>query len=110
MVLPSFAGEVERALDKGYNVFLYLYSPRCKYCKMFDSNYNISKNHDGQFVFIKVDSSTKYGKELMFEFGGSYVPFVVMINTKKKVGEHINPHCLMDLKCVEDNMDEFRNL
>ena len=34
LILPSFAGEVENAINKGHNVFLYLYTPDCKYCKI----------------------------------------------------------------------------
>ena len=110
-MLPTFAGEVENALDKGYNVFLYLFSPECKYCTMFTPNYNkILHKHNGQFVFIKADTSTKYGSSLLYEYRGSYVPYVIMINSKKKVAAQIPPYCLMDLKCIESSMEEFRNL
>ena len=34
-IIPSFAGEVENAINKGHNVFLYLYTPDCKYCKIY---------------------------------------------------------------------------
>ncbi len=110
-MLPSFAGEVENAMAKGHNVFLYLYTPKCKYCKMFTPNYNkVVRKHDGQFVFIKVDASTKYGKTLMYEFSGHFVPYVVMINSPKHVAAQITPDCLMDVKCVEKSMADFRNL
>ena len=78
---------------------------------MFQPNYKkVSKDHDGQFVFIKVDASTKYGKSLMREFNGTFVPYVVMINSQKKIAGQITPDCLMDLKCVEKSMEKFRNL
>lgn len=110
-ILPAFAGDVEKALNNGYNVFLYLYSPRCKYCTFFAPNYDkVVKIHNGQFVFVKVDTSTKYGRSLMYEYGGRYVPYVVMINSKKKIAGQIAPDCLMDLKCIENSMEEFRNL
>lgn len=110
-VLPSFAGDVEKALNKGYNVFLYLYSPKCKYCTKFSPKYEqVKKTHNGEFVFVKADTSTQYGRSLMTEFSGSYVPYVIMINTRKKVAVQIHPYCLMDLKCIESNMAEFRNL
>ncbi len=108
---PAYSGSFEKAMEKGYNVFLYLYSPKCKYCTMFSPNYEkVLKTHDGEFVFIKVDASTKYGKRLMYEFSGTYVPFVVMINSQKKVAAQIAPDCLFDVKCIELNMQNFRNL
>lgn len=111
IALPAFSGDFEKAMEAGHNVFLYLYTPKCKYCTMFTPSYNkITKEHDGQFVFLKVDASTKYGKALMFEFSARYVPYVVMINSQKKVAAQIAPDCLMDLKCTEKSMEQFRKL
>ena len=111
MITPAFAGEFDKAMEKGYNVFLYLYTPKCKYCTMFSPNYKKAvKQHDGQFVFIKVDASTKYGRSLMDEFGARFVPYVVMLNSQKKYAVQISPDCLMDLKCMNKSMEQFRNL
>ena len=76
LTIPACAGEVENAIAKGDNVFLYLHSPSCKYCVMFSPRYNkLSKVYNGQYSFFKVDTTTKYGHELMYEFGGTYVPY-----------------------------------
>lgn len=109
IIMPVQAGEVENALAKGDNVFLYLFSPRCKYCVMFSPAYNkLTKAYNGQYSFFKVDSTTKYGHELMYEFGGTYVPYVVLINEKKKKALHIQPACLMDSLCLQTEMKNFR--
>lgn len=44
----------------------------------------------------------------MYEFGGTYVPYVVLINSKKKQALHIPPPCLMDRVCIEAEMKTFR--
>lgn len=109
LTIPVYAGEVENAIAKGDNIFLYMFSPKCKYCVMFSPTYNkLSKIYDGQYSFFKVDSSTKYGRSLMYEFGGTYVPYVVLINSKKKQALHIPPPCLMDRVCIEAEMKTFR--
>ncbi len=109
LTIPACAGEVENAIAKGDNVFLYLHSPSCKYCVMFSPRYNkLSKVYNGQYSFFKVDTTTKYGHELMYEFGGTYVPYVVLINGKKKAAMHIPPACLLDNVCLEAEMKEFR--
>lgn len=109
LVMPAHAGEVENALAKGDNVFLYLYSPRCKYCTMFSPMYNrLTKTHNGQYSFFKIDSGSKYGNSLMYEYGGTYVPYVVLMNEKKKKALHIPPQCLMDSVCLQTEMNAFR--
>jgi len=109
MAFPVCAGELENALDKGNNVFLYLYSPKCKYCQMFDYNYGrLLKDYDGQYSFIRVNSSTLYGKNLMYAYRASYVPFVLLLNKSKNKSMHINPACLMEDICIETEMKQFR--
>ncbi len=108
--LPAFSGEVENALDKGNNVFLYLTSAKCKYCVMFNPMYNkLLQKHNGEFSFFKVDSSTKYGRGLMFEYSAYYVPYVVLLNKPKKKGIHIPPPCLLDEVCLESALKDFRS-
>ena len=109
LVMPAYAGEVENALAKGDNVFLYLFSPKCQYCTRFTPIYNtISKTCNGQYSFFKIDSSSKYGNSLMYEYGGTYVPYVVLIKGKKKKALHIPPRCLMDSVCLQAEMNAFR--
>lgn len=109
LALPAFSGQVEDALSKGHNVFLYLYSPKCKYCTMFAPTYNkLTKKHDGEFVFIKTDSTTSYGNDLMYKFRAGYVPYVILLNANKKTAVQITPACLLDMVCTENSMKEFR--
>lgn len=109
-IIPSFAGEVENAINKGHNVFLYLYTPDCKYCKIYSPKYNeLIKSHNGEFAFIKENASTNYGRKLMYEYRGGYVPYVVMINGKKHKAMQILPDCLMDTVCTETEMKRFRS-
>lgn len=108
--LPAFSGEVENALDKGNNVFLYLTSAKCKYCVAFNPIYNrLLQKHNGEFSFFKVDSSSKYGRGLMLEYSAYYVPYVVLLNKPKKKGIHIPPPCLMDDVCLESALKDFRS-
>ena len=110
MMLPVMAGDVEDALDKGHNVFLYLYSPRCKYCTKFTATYKkLIKQHDGEFAFFKIDSESKYGRSLMYEFSARYVPYVVLLNSNKGIATEITPVCLLDTACLENSMKAFRS-
>ena len=107
LFLPAFAGEVENAINKGYNVFLYLYTPNCGYCKKFSPRYDkLSKMYDGQYNFFKIDASTDYGRDLIIKYRGMYVPYVLLLNNKK--GVQVHPDCLMDNVCIERNMKYFR--
>lgn len=109
LILPVSAGEVEKALDKGNNVFLYLYTPSCKYCNMFSPIYNkLVRTHDGEYSFIKIDASTVYGRTLMSTYRGSYVPYVVLINKHTNKLMRVDPACLIDTPCIEAAMKKFR--
>lgn len=108
-VQSVIAGELESALNKGNNVFLYLSSAKCKYCDMFNPMYEKAmKTHDGEYSFIKVDTSTRYGHNLMYEYNAPYVPYVVLLNQPKSKGLHIPPGCLIDNACLETAMIQFR--
>ena len=105
--IPVFAGEVENNLNKGHNIFLYLYSADCYYCKEFTPRYNkLAKTHDGQFNFIKVDTKTPYGYSLISQYHGMYVPYVLLINKTRAVP--LMPSCLSDMMCIEKSMKDFR--
>ena len=106
---PAHAGNIENALKRGDNVFLYLYSPDCKYCTMFTPIYEkLTKTYNGQYTFSKVDTSTNYGKILMYQYQGRYVPYVVLINNKKNKATHITPMCLLDDVCLNTEIKQFR--
>lgn len=106
-VLPIFAGEVENSLNQGHNVFLYLYSSQCGYCKLFAPKFNkLAKMYDGQYNFYKYNVETQYGHDLFVKYRGHYVPYVLLINNKKAV--NIHPNCLSDMVCIEKEMKLFR--
>ena len=109
-MLPVFAGELENALSKDKNVFLYLYTPSCGYCTKFSPRYEkLSKMYDGQYSFVKVDASTPYGYQLMSKYCVRYVSYVLLLSTKKNNGVQLAPSCLMDRECVEKSMKEFKS-
>lgn len=108
-ILPANAGDLENALEKGHNIFLYLFSPDCKYCDMFNPEYKkLLSEYNGQYSFFKIDSTTKYGKNLMYEFRATYVPYVVLVNDAQKKALRIHPACLMDSRCLNSEMKAFR--
>lgn len=108
-ILPCFAGELENAFVKNDNVFLYLYTPQCGYCTKFTPRYNkLSKMYDKQYAFVKVDASSKYGYQLMSQYRGSFVPYVLLLNQKKKLALQLPPACLMDNACVENALKDFK--
>lgn len=54
LTIPVYAGEVENAIAKGDNIFLYMFSPKCKYCVMFSPTYNkLSKYMTDNTHFLK---------------------------------------------------------
>ena len=107
--LPVFAGEFEEAMAKGADIFLYIYTPDCTYCNDFLPTYNkLAKTYENSYKFVKADASTKYGKKLLLQFGGRYVPFVVLLNGQKRQMLNIHPDCLYDNACVEKKVKEFK--
>ena len=104
------AGELEQALNNGQDTFLYLYTQRCGYCTKFAPRYNkLSKMYDGRYKFIKVDADTPYGNRILRSYGGYYVPYVILLNSKKNKAIQISPSCLEDLVCIEGKMKDFRS-
>ena len=98
------AGELENALKNNEQVFLYMYTPSCGYCKKFNPVYNkIVEKYKSQYKFVKVDASTLYGSNVFRNYGGRYVPYVVLLNSKvvKKDALQITPNCLLELACVD---------
>ena len=111
VMLPAYSNEFDTAMEKGYNIFMYIYSPRCKYCTKFMPIYrSLEKKHDGEFVFIKTDSTSDFGKEMMYEFKAGFVPYVVMINSNKHIAAPVSPDCILDKACIEKSMTHFRKV
>ncbi len=106
--LPVLAGEFESALNDSNNVFLYLYTPECGFCTKFNPVYKkVSKNYSQVCQFLKMDATKGEGLALMHNFGVRYVPFVILVNSKKKEFIQLNPSCLLDYKCTEQAVKKF---
>ena len=105
-VLPICAGELENAINKRDNVFLYLYTPNCGYCTKFTPRYNkLSKMYDSKFAFVKIDASTNYGITLARKYRAGFVPYVMLLNKNKS--QFVSPSCLSDNVCVENAIKKF---
>ena len=108
--LPVFAGAFEDALKSNNNVFLYLYTPECKYCNEFNPIYQkLIKNYGNECSFIKVNAATPYGFGLMKKFRSQYVPFVVVANKKNNSYVNISANCLLDYVCSEKSLKQIIN-
>lgn len=105
--ISASAGELENALTKNKNVFLYLYSPKCGYCTQFTPRYNeLAKIYGKKYTFIKLDASTMYGYKVFKSYGGHYVPHIVLINSKKET-KQVETNCLVTTKCTEQTLTKF---
>ena len=106
--LPVFAGAFENALNNNNNVFLYLYTPQCRYCNMFNPVYQkLSNNYKGKCSFLKIDATTPYGASLMKQFRSYYVPFVVVAQKDKDSYINITADCLVDYVCTANTLDKI---
>jgi len=107
-LLPVCAGELEDALKQNKNVFLYLYTPECGYCKKFSPKYNqISQKYNKEYKFIKLDASTPYGYSIFRKFNGRYVPYVVLIDSKNKA-KNIDYLCLEQAECTDKILTKYK--
>ena len=107
-MFPAQAGEYEDALAKGKNVFLYIYTPECGYCKKFLPKYTkLAKTYNKDYTFVKIDGSTMYGYRLMRRFGARYVPFIVIANPKSNSAANVHPECLADIACADEVLNNF---
>ena len=108
-VLPANAGELEDALSKHPNVFLYLYTPECGYCTRFTPKYEkLSKVYDSSYGFVKINANTAYGYKLMRQYGARYVPFVVLVKSKNNYAAQVQTACLMDTPCMDKVLGNFK--
>ena len=107
-MLPSLAGQYEDALKKGDNVFLYLYSSSCSYCIKFDPIYKkLSDTYKDKCKFIKISTSTLYGKSLMKTYRARFVPYVLLINGKSHEAVNLAPACLLKQSCIESYLKDY---
>lgn len=107
-MIPAFAGQYEDALRSGEPVFLYMYVKNCKYCKEFNPIYEKTfNNHKNSFRFVKVDADSPYGTLLMQDLRASYVPLVILADSKRQYMMSILPDCLIDNACLEKELKNF---
>ena len=106
--LPVFAGTFEDAMKTNNYVFLYLYTSDCGYCKRFLPIYEKLAKTETGVKFVKVDAQTLYGYNLMRNFRASYVPFVILVNSKTKSGAQIPSDCILQLACAQKAIKEFK--
>ncbi len=105
-LLPVSAGELENAISANKNVFLYMYTPTCGFCKKFEPRYEkLAKMYNQKYTFMKLNAETQYGYYLMRTFQARYVPFIVLLNGKKSW--QIEASCLMESSCTEKALSEF---
>ena len=108
MALPVFAGEFEDARRSYSKIFLYLYTPECKYCKEFSPIYDrLLQRYGRNCKFVKIDANTEYGNSVMRSVMGSYVPYVILLNTEKQTLQRVTPTCLLNYSCVKDAVNKF---
>lgn len=110
IALPVFAGLYETAIANNQKVFLYIYTPSCSYCVKFNPIYNkISEKYGNRCKFLKINATTDYGRELARKFRVTSVPYVVMIDSRKKIMNIIEPSCLIDYACTDSAVGALLN-
>ena len=108
VMLPACAGVFEDALQHNDKVLLYLYTPECRYCKQSDPVFKkLSENYKNQVKFIKVDANTEYGLILSMRNQATYVPYVVMVDSKAKEGHRLHPSCMINYACANNALKDF---
>ena len=107
LISSVFAGEYEDVISNNDKVFLYLYSPDCSYCVKFKPFFEkLSTLYGEKCKFLGIDTKTKYGEQLAKRFGARFIPYVIIVETKKDRGVVINPSCLVEYSCVNKVVDE----
>ncbi len=107
-VSPVFAGAYEDAMKNYNNVFLYIYTPQCGYCKKFEPNYNKLKSaYSGKCKFVKIDATTDYGKVISYNYQVKYVPYVALLKPKAKDGIQVPPKCLLNYSCISQQLNGY---
>ena len=103
LFLPVLAGEYEDAFKNNYKILMYLTMPECSYCNKFDKVYEeLTISYGDKVKFLKIDTTTSYGKKLAESFRIKFVPYVILIEPKKEKGLVINPDCLLQYTCTEN--------
>lgn len=106
--MPVSASELEKLFENSDKLFLYLYTSKCTYCVKFGPIYEkLRKKYGDKCDFIKIDANTHQGYHLMYETRASYVPNVIIADTKKQILSKITPDCLLNEACMNKVMKNF---
>lgn len=111
ILIPVFAGNALNEVNKTDKVFLYVSANDCGYCAKFEPIFKkLSSNYSNRpCKFIKVDASTPEGKVVINDFGVYYLPYVIMIDNKKRMIHNVVPKCLLNYACINDATNRFIN-
>ena len=110
LLIPAYAGPVEDAIKTSDKIFLYLYTPNCGACKEFNSYYmEYARKYGKDCKFLKINASTQYGARTGMAVGLKYVPWVVLIDSKKKTRKHLQWECLSYHACAIKAIESFIN-
>lgn len=108
LILPAFAGSTYDDIKNNDVLFLYFYTKDCGYCMKFAPNYGkIKKKYDKEFKFIKIDGASKEGGSLAYQLGVHYVPYVVLMDKKRKQVMNLPTDCILNLSCINKNIEKF---
>jgi len=103
LILPSFAGELENAIENEDYIFVYINSSSCRYCLLCNPIYEkLSKKYGKKVKFLNFDAGTRYGNYILHKYDGMYVPYAFLINTKKDKSYIISPDCVLQYSCTEN--------
>ena len=107
-VSPVLAGPYEDAMENYNNVFLYIYTPQCGYCKKFEPNYNRLKSVYGKNCkFVKIDATTDYGSVISYNYKVKYVPYVALLKPREKDGFQVPAKCLLEYSCISRQLSGY---
>ena len=105
---PVFSGEFEDAIASNAKFLLYMYTPSCNYCVKFNPIYEqLNKKYDKSCKFLKINANTEYGNVLMRSLNAFYVPYVVLVDSRKQTLQNITPTCMLNYACIKDAVDKF---
>ncbi len=109
-MLPVSAGELEQLIINNEKMVLYLYTPECSYCVKFNPIFEKLENKFGnKCKFLKVNANTEYGYMLMYATRGTYVPNVILIDSKNQVMNRMEANCLLNMACANESVSKLVN-
>ena len=80
---------------------VYVYSPYCNACRMFDNLYmTLKTTHSNDAKFTEINADSSYGRHFVMKNNVYFIPHLVMINNNNKYVA--DAKCMFDVKCIED--------